>query len=231
MRNVLSLGYIQIFSVLKYCNCYMLRLNAVSPRPQRRASCYFIPSWMAAILQVADGVTPPSFACGRAEPPVDHSPPTLPRQTDSVCACCDAMLHTFKSSKKQPPALKGLPLSKQQLSLWLCAAFSTSVCLVRTGPPPHHAPLLANIPLSEGLVILDSSAQKCRWRILALRLRAPSFQCDKFQLCWKCLVMISCYFYCRGWRLQPLLSRTSCLWRVFRMCCIMNTVTHSHARS
>lgn len=177
---------------------------------------------MAAILQVADGVTP------RAEPPVDYSPPTPPRQTDSVCV----RAHVQVLKKKKKTAQKGLPLSKQQLSLWLCAAFSTSVCLVRTGPPPPHpAPLPANIPLSEGLVILDSSAQKCRWRILALRLRAPSFQCDKFQLCWKCLVMISCYFYCLGWRLQPLLSRTSCLWRVFRMCCIMNTVTHSHARS
>lgn len=37
-----TLWYIQIFSVLKYCNCYMLRLNAVSPRPQRRASHYVI---------------------------------------------------------------------------------------------------------------------------------------------------------------------------------------------
>lgn len=106
---------IQIFSVLKYCNyllCNMLRMYERCFSKATKTSVALLhprfPSWMAAILQVADGVTPPSFACGRAEPPVDYSPPTLPRQTDSVCACCHAMLHS-SSSKKKTQLKRGYP--------------------------------------------------------------------------------------------------------------------------
>lgn len=84
---------------------------------------------------------------------------------------------------------KGLPLSKQQLSQ--CETYVW---------PPHQSPTL-----SEGVVILSSETLLEDVSVTSL---CPPSQHDKFGP-WMCSGMISCSFYGRVRRLQPLLSVSS----------------------
>lgn len=142
-------------------------------------------------------------------------------------------LGRLRKNRKIVHIQKGYPHQNSSCLRWLHAAFSTSVCLVTTGPPADIQARSVRGLSSSTALLREMSLEDVSMASLCPSVRF--YLCDKFQFwvirCWMCLVMFDVIFYCLGWQVQPLVSHTLRLWRALRLWCIMNIVhrlSHNH---